>query len=152
MQNIEDLLEKFFADYEKRMNDALGDPPRFDIQATSAAFANCWVEASPVGIVCGKNDETFLEQIPKGYEFYRSIGTQSMNVTNLEVTMLDDLHAVAKVSWDSRYVKKDGVDVQIEFDIFYFVQIKDGEPKIFAYVTGDERKALREYGLIADEG
>ncbi len=47
------------------MNDALADPPKIDAEATAAAFADCFVEASPVGINCGKNDETFLAQIPK---------------------------------------------------------------------------------------
>jgi hypothetical protein len=37
--------------------------------------------------------------------------------------------------------------VVIDFDTFYFVQrIKN--LKIFAYITGDEQKVLKEHGLV----
>lgn len=144
----EEIIRDFFANYAERMNNALGDPPEIDAEATAAAFAGCFVEASPAGINCGKNDEAFLEQIPKGYEHYRNVGTRSMNITSLEITPLDELHALAKVHWDSRYVRKDGKEIRIEFDVFYFVQMKDDTPKIFAYVTGDEQKVMKEHGLV----
>lgn len=143
----EEIIKKFFAAYAARMNEALNDPPKIDAEATAAAFAGCFVEASPAGIICGKNDEAFLEQIPKGYEHYKNIGTRSMNITSLEITPLDELHAVAKVHWDSNYVRKDKKEIRIEFDVFYFVQMKADIPEIFAYVTGDEQKVMKEYGL-----
>lgn len=55
---------------------------------------------------------------------------------------------VAKVGWDSRYTKKDGEEVRIDFVNTYFVRVEDEEPKIFGYVTGDEKKVLQEHGLI----
>lgn len=148
MPDTHTTLEKFFRDYETRTNNALKDEPEVNADETASAFANCFVEASPVGIVCGENDDKFLEAIPAGYENYRSIGTKSMNITAMEFTEIDELHAMAKVHWDSRYEKNDGEKVQIEFDVTYFVQIKNGEPKIFAYITGDEQKALADHGLV----
>ena len=71
-----------------------------------------------------------------------------MKITDLEVTELDDLHSMAKVHWDSRYGKPDGEELQIDFDVFYFVQFINGEPKIFAYITGDEKTVLSKHGLI----
>jgi hypothetical protein len=52
----------------------------------------------------------------------------------------DDLHFVAKVGWDSRYTRKDGEEVRIDFVNTYFVRVEDEEPRIFGYVTGDERR------------
>jgi hypothetical protein len=85
--------------------------------------------------------------IPKGHEFYRSIGTTLMKVSSLEVTQLDDLHWMSRVHWDSRYMKE-GVETRIEFDVIYFLRMQDLEPKIFAYITGDEQRVLKDHGLL----
>jgi hypothetical protein len=52
------------------------------------------------------------------------------------------------VHWRSFYTKKDGREELIEFDVIYFVQMRDEKPKIFAYITGDEQGVLREKGFI----
>jgi len=38
-----------------------------------------------------------------------------------------------------------------EFDVIYLVQTLGETPRIFAYITGDEEKALREKGLFPSE-
>ena len=143
----EETIERFFAGYAARFNRALGDAPVMDVEGTAAAFADCFVAANPQGVACGKNDSRFRAAIPQGWEFYRRTGMKSMEITSILVTPLDNMHAMAKVRWDSRYRRGDGRDEQIEFDVIYLVQIRDGTPKIFAYITGDEEKALREKGL-----
>ena len=148
MHHTDERLERFFADYAERFNRALAEPPVVDVEGTAAAFAGCFVEASPRGVTCGKNDDTFRATIPQGAEFYRSIGTTSMRITSLEVTPLDGYHTMAKVRWDSRYRKKDGREERIEFDVIYLVQTLGDTTKISAYITGDEQKALREKGLL----
>lgn len=148
MAEIEQKLKKFFADYEARTNRALVDPPEVDVEATAGAFADCFVEANPNGVTCGTNGDQLREVIPKGFDFYRSIGTQSMKIAALAVTPLDELHAMVKVHWDATYRKKDGSGEAIDFDVIYFVQDRGEGPKIFAYITGDEQEAYREKGLI----
>lgn len=143
MSNLQTTLKPFFAAYEQRFNDVLNGKPT-DVDGTAGAFADYFVESSPRGVMGGKNDEKFKEQIPKGNDFYKSIGTQSMKIGKLEITELDDLHAVAKVHWLSAYKN----DVKIDFDVFYFVTVAGGAPKIFAFVTGDEQKVLEENGLV----
>jgi hypothetical protein len=141
-------LEDFFTEYEARTNRALSATPDVDTEAIAQAFADCFIEASPNGINCGKNDEQFRAVIPQGFAFYRSIGTKSMRVDSLRITHLDDYHSMVKVYWDSRYTKKDGIEEAIEFNVIYFLQMIDTEPKIFAYITGDEQKAMQQRGLI----
>ncbi len=139
-------LEKFFMEYEARFNRAMAGT--IDAEGTANAFASCFIEASPFGVNCGKNDDQFRIMIPKGYEFYRSIGTKSMKIISLDITSLDDFHSMAKVHWQAIYLKKDGSKESIDFDVIYFVQMISDQLKIFAYITGDEQGVLRERGLI----
>ncbi|WP_119080782.1 hypothetical protein [Chitinophaga alhagiae] len=136
-------LQAFFAAYEQRFNDVLASGAT-DVEATAGAFADYFVESSPRGVMGGKNDEKFREMIPKGNEFYRNIGTLSMKIGSLDITQLDNLHAVAKTHWKAGYKN----NINIAFDVFYMVTLAGGEPKIFAYVTGDEQKVLQEHGLV----
>lgn len=147
MSNTHQQLELFFKAYAERFNQAL-QGGRTDVDETANAFADCFIEASPAGIVCGKNDATFREQIPKGYAFYRSIGMTAMNIISTEITILDDDHSIVKVYWQSKFVQKDQQPGSMEFPVYYFLQSKGTGHKIFSYITGDEQKALRENGLI----
>lgn len=148
MSNRKQQLEEFFTAYAARFNAALaGETP--DVDGTVNSFTPCFIEAGPTGVTCGQNDAQFREAIPKGYEFYKSVGTKAMDILLTEITLLDDLHAMVKVYWRSTNVRaKDNAEVTIEFDVFYFVQTMNEEIKIFAYITGDEQKALKENGLL----
>lgn len=148
VKNYTPLLKKFFSEYEERMNKALTDSPEVDVEATANAFADCFIEASPKGVMCGKNDEQFRIQIPKGLEFYRAIGTKAMKIIDLDIHSLDDFHAMVKVYWRAEYKKKDNTKKVIDFDVIYLLQILHSAPKIFAYITGDEEKVLQDKGLI----
>lgn len=144
MKNKADI-ERFFDDYADRFNKVL-DGAGPDLEATVDAFAECFIEASPVGINCGKNDEAFRKAIPVGYDFYRKIGTQRMDLVRKDIQPLDDFHTMARIHWNAVYAN----GKEIEFDVIYFVQDLGGGPKIFTYITGDEQKALEENGLIPE--
>ena len=106
------------------------------------------VEASPVGVVCGINNDEFRQVIPQGYKFYKKIGITSMNILDKEISILDDYHAMARIHWQSIYDRKDEQTGDIDFDVIYFVQDLGKGLKIFAYITGDEQKALKDNALI----
>jgi len=142
----EQSIKAFFNAYESRFNTSLTG--RIDVEGTMQSFANCFVEATPAGITCGKNDEQFREAIPKGIEFYKSIGTTEMKILAMDITVLDDFHAMAEIYWEAIYNTKDGKEEVIEFTVIYFVQGLNDQIKIFAYITGDEQKVLRDRGLI----
>ena len=146
VESVRQQLEEFFAAYAVRFNEGLTGEP--DIEGTAGAFTEWFIEANPGGVSCGKNDDVFRMRIPQGYAFYRSIGTKSMHIASLDLSPLDLFHWMAKVGWESRYEKKDGTPVRIDFSIIYLVQIIGNIPKIFAYIAGDEQKVLREYGLL----
>lgn len=145
MADINDQIEQFFEEYEKRFAEGLAG--NAVAEETAKAFADFFVEASPMGIMGGKNDQEFLDRVPKGYDFYRSIGITKMEIRQLDITELNELHYMVEVYWESFY-EKDSQPGSIEFSVIYFLQHLNGSLKVFAYITGDEQAVLKERGLV----
>ena len=78
MQEITGKIRDFFNRYESRINRALEETLDSDATETAEAFSDFFIAANPNGVACGKNDEKFQLKILHGYEFYRSIGTESI--------------------------------------------------------------------------
>lgn len=144
MNRHEALIRLFFKAYAARMNAALADPKRLDGKAMRAAFADYFVGADPNGVRGGKNGLLFRLMLPRGIRYYRKIGTIAMDLGEVRVTNLDDHHAMVHVDWTARY--KGGK--AIAFTNIYLLQLRDGAAKIFAWITGDERQALKCAGVI----
>ncbi len=144
MSRHEALIQSFFDAYAARTNAAITDPKRIDVKAMRAAFADYFVGADPNGVAGGRNGFLFRLMIPRGIKYYRKIGTLAMDLSGVRVTDLDDHHAMAHVDWNARY--KGGRE--IAFTNIYFLQVRGGAAKIFAWVTGDEQQALKKAGVI----
>lgn len=138
-------LGTFFNAYAQRFSDALEERP-YSTDEVVASFAETFVESSPMGVIANTR-EKFREMVPKGYEFYKSIGTKGITIKSKEITLLDNLHSMVRVGWKSDYERKDGSTVSIAFDVIYFLTEVSGEPKIFSYIAGDEEKAIKDNGL-----
>jgi hypothetical protein len=139
-------IENFFNRYEARVNDALsGAEP--DVDEVVNSFASEFIEASPVGIISAKNDKKFRKAISHGWNFYREAGIHAMDIVSMQITLLDNLHAIVKVHWNSSFVRKNQTKGDIAFDVFYLLQKTGDELRIFAYITGDEQQALKDAGL-----
>jgi steroid delta-isomerase-like uncharacterized protein len=139
-------VRAFFERYADRFNRSL-ECGKVDAAEVADCFASHFVEASPAGVHGAKNGLLFRWMIPRGFAHYKKLGTTRMLVSDLTLEALDSDHALAKVHWDSRYIKDDGSRDKIEFDVTYLLHFEGGEPKIFAYITGDEERVLREHGL-----
>src|ERR1044071_1799537 len=100
-------IARFFEEYEARFNDTLksGYP---NTEAVAGDFADCFVESSPVGVICGKNDDTFRERMATGYDFYRKIGITAMYIRANETEEIDPCHVMTRVRWESLFTRKDG--------------------------------------------
>jgi hypothetical protein len=138
-------VEDFINQYESNFNAALAGS-NGDVDSTVNSFASEFIEASPLGVIAGKNNGKFKESITKGWAFYKQVGISAMNIFSKQVTILDQFHAIVKVGWNCSFTRKDGTNGEIAFDIFYLIQKKDGI-RIFAYITGDEQQALKDAGL-----
>lgn len=148
MTGLETKVRELFDDYGRISNDALKDPSSVDIDGITAFFAAYVVGSTPHMVFGGANDEKFREVIPQGFAHYRKIGGKQMRITGIKVTPLNELHAVAEVGWDFAYLNKAGESGNIRFTNVYFITVADGQPRIFAYVTGDEEKAMKDHGLV----
>ena len=159
---MEQLIVDFFTAYARRLNDYLqgarhdqaassrGTLPKgkLDVRGVIDSFAPYFVESSPVGVQGGKNGWLFRRMIPRGFARYQRIGAKRMDIAGLDSTLLDPFHALCKVSWHSEYELESGKRESIDFEVIYLLRIKDGPPKIFAYITGDEQQALEDHGVI----
>jgi hypothetical protein len=143
---MESAVRKLFERYESFFNQSLGG--NMDMDEVASLYASEFIGAAPAGVMTGKNDDQFKQVIAQGYAHYRAIGTKEMRIRNLRLCPIDEHHCVAHVAWSATYARKDQPDVAIDFDVHYFVQKLDGEPKVFGWVSGDEQALLREHGII----
>ena len=138
-------VEEFFANYESLFNNSLsGDD--FKGEGIVQSFEDCFIESNPQGVTCLKNDSRFLDNIRSAFDFYRNIGSTGMSIISKEITLLDDLHAMAKIYWRYSYIKGDK-EGTIDFTKFYFFTMRY-QVKKFSFIAGDEQKSLAEKGLI----
>ena len=147
MDQREQLINIFFIHYKNVFNKAIKENMP-DAEPTVELFSNCFIAADPSGINCGRNDETFLDAMQKGYAFYKNIGITSMEIVSSQITLLNDFHAMAQIHWKSNFISKNGQKGSIEFNNIYFIQTRENQHKVFAYITGDEQAALKQKGLI----
>ena len=107
------------------------------------------MESSPVGVHGGKNGMVFRWMVKRGFARYRRIGVESMAIADLAITPLDAMHAMARVTWDSRTRRRnDGRLVRIVFTHHYFLTLFGRKARIFAYVATDEQAIMKKHGLI----
>jgi hypothetical protein len=143
---MESSVRKFFERYESFFNQSLNG--KINMDEVASLYASEFIAASPAGVMTGKNDDQLKHVLAQGYAHYRAIGTKAMRMRNVRLSPIDERHCVAHVAWTATYARKDQADVAIEFDVHYFVQTLDDEPKVFGWVSGDEQALLRKHGII----
>ncbi|WP_411035488.1 nuclear transport factor 2 family protein [Shinella sp. BYT-45] len=143
---MESSVRSFFERYERLFNQSLAG--HADMDDVAALYAPAFIAASPAGVATGKNDEHFKQVVAQGYERYEAIGTKEMRIRDIRISPMDDHHCLAHVAWTATYERKGQPDIAIDFDVHYFVQMLDGGPKVFGWVSGDEQALLRKHGII----
>ncbi|MCA1491709.1 hypothetical protein [Sinorhizobium alkalisoli] len=142
---MEEVLREFFKRYEGMANKVLAG--EIDVGDTTFVFASDFIAASPAGVMAGRNDESLNTSMEKGYAHYRAIGTRELKIRGLKITPIDALHFLVRVDWRSVYAVKDRPDVTIDFEVHYLVQVRNEEPRIFGWISGDEEAALKKHGI-----
>jgi hypothetical protein len=146
--NHREATEAFFVLYGRRSSDALGDPPVEDIDGIVSSFAPYVVGSNPKGVMGGPASD-LRTIIPQGFAQYRRVGGKAMRVTRVKATELDNLHVQARVDWEFDYERpSDGRKGTITFQNIYFLSFAMGSPKVFASITPDEQRAMKDHGLI----
>ena len=144
--NTEAKIRQFFEHYERVFNRSLADDT--DLNEVAALYASAFIAASPTGVITGKNDETLKQMMAQSYARYRAMGTRRMALREVATSPIDAQHCLAHVAWTGTYARKDQADVAIHFDVHYFIQMLDGEPKVFGWVSGDEEALLKQHSVI----
>jgi len=143
---METSVRKLFERYERVFKRSLsGD---MDMDEAAALYAAEFIAATPAGVRTGKNDDRLKEIMVRGYARERAVGMKDMAIRHVRLSPIDDRHCVAHVAWTATYARSGRPDVAIDFDVHYFVQTLDGEPKVFGWVSGDEQALLRTHGIL----
>ena len=119
-----------------------------DPNELASLYASEFIGAGPAGVRAGKNDEEFKQVMAGGYEHYRAIGTKRMMMRAIRLSSIDKHHCVAHVSWAATYALEDRPVIEIDFEVHYFVQMLEGTPRVFGWVSGDEQELLRKHGIM----
>lgn len=141
---IHSAARELFDRYEREFNAGLTGEA--DLEAVAALYAEAFIAASPAGVFAGKNDDELRKVSAQGFKHYRETGVQRMNVRNLDVSAIDELHGLARVEWRAIY-KVDGAQKVIDFTNVYLVRLEGASAKVFGWITGDEAEVLRQHGI-----
>jgi hypothetical protein len=139
-------IKEFFSRYQRFFTEGLAG--NLDTETLSELYTSEFIAVSPAGVMTGKNDDTFKQNMINGYAHYRNIGTKGMMVQNIRLSPIDNQHSVAHVAWTAVYAKDSQQDIIIDFEVHYLIQELDGQIKIFGWVSGDEQALLRERGVV----
>jgi len=137
-------VKELFERYARNFNAALTAEP--DLEAIAGLYAETFIAASPAGIMSGRNDDELRKVMAGGFARYRQMGTKKMEVSDLRVTPIDELHGLAHVDWRATY-EVDGARKVIDFTNVYLVRIEGTKGKVFGWITGDEDAELRKHGI-----
>lgn len=114
--------------------------------ALAGLFAANVVGSSPQGVVAAQ-----AAQLPyilqDAQAEYRKVGGKRFIVRDVRVTEIDDIHVQCAVAWQFGYVNAAGKSGNVDFTNLYYLTFASGSPKIFAFITPDEGKAMRDHGL-----
>ena len=141
---MEQAVRQLFERYEGHFNAGLKG--EVDLPAVAALYADSFIAASPSGLFAGKNDEEFKKVTVQGFKHYRETGVQQMMVSDLHVSVIDELHGLARVQWSATYKVK-GQEKIIAFTNVYLVRLEGATARVFGWITGDEEALLRRHGI-----
>ncbi|GMA08320.1 hypothetical protein GCM10025886_14710 [Tetragenococcus halophilus subsp. flandriensis] len=142
---MQEKIGTFFKKYEQEFNRAL--KREVDLETITGFYTEEFIAANPMGVKTGENNDELKEAMTKGYDYYRSIGTKKMACEDVQVTRLDNRHAIAHTRWRSFYEKEEKL-IEIPFESHYLIQFRKENPLVFGWITGDESQLLKENGII----
>lgn len=144
---LEQTVHAFFERYAQLSADALEG--RADLDAISALYAENMFAATPAGVFPGQNDDTLRTALGNGFEQYRAIGTRALLIESIDVHRIDEFHCIAKVGWNGVYDRGNDPDIEIRFNVHYFLQMRGDHPVVFGWISGDEEAVLKDHGIIS---
>lgn len=143
---METAVRGLFARYESLFNRALGGEA--DTSELASLYASEAIGAAPAGVRASANDDRLRQALAQSCEHYRAIGTRAMRTRTVRIAPIDELHCIAHVSWTATYERTARPELALDFDVHYLVQMLNGDPKVFGWISGDEQALLKAHGVI----
>jgi hypothetical protein len=144
MNQVSDVVKKFFADFERASN-------TFESDLLTSQFSDPFVAADPNGGIQVVKKDGFLAGIAKRQAFFQSIGFQFVKIVLLDETRLDNHYVMVKVHVQMRFEKNPGQPIDTNNDSVYILFIKDDSPKtVFNLTHEDLMKIMQEHGLLPE--
>ena len=132
-------IEELFREYEQALN-------ALDVEKQVPMFAEHFISAGPQGSIAQSRDE-FAKKARQAADYYKSVGQTSARILSMDETVISNEYSMVKVHWGATF-KKTG-DKLVEFDVTYFIQNPDTNPKIIMFIAHqDEEKAMKELGVM----
>jgi hypothetical protein len=97
---------------------------------------------------CGGGDRPIRGRVRTRRRYEPTWGARIPTCREARATRSARRHGVAHVAWTATYARGDGPDVAIDFEVHYLLQERDGELKVFGWVSADEEASLREHGIL----
>ena len=142
MNEISDVVKKFFEDFERRSN-------TFDSSFLALQFSDPFMVANPDGAIQVVRKDDFIAGVSKRQAFFQSIGFQFVKIVPLDEIRLDDHYIMAKVHSYMRFEKNPGQPIDLQDLLTYVLFIKDDSPSIVFYTTHENlMKIMQEKGLL----
>ena len=134
-----EATKKLFKEYEQAFN-------ALDVEKQVPLFAEHFISAGPRGSIAQSRDE-FAKMALQAAEYYRSVGQTSAKILSIDETSISKEYSMDKVHWGVTFEKTG--DQLVEFDVTYFIQNPDKDPKIIMFIAHqDEEQAMKEFGLM----
>lgn len=140
MNQVSDLIQKFFEDYERGGSTLEPELP-------AALYGDPFMFAGPQGVQAVKKED-FLKMLPKRAGFFKSVGLVSSEIQALEETQLDDHYIMVKADWAMRFEKEPAQPIVVQIAATYILfQQEDSLRIVFQLDHQDLMKRVQELGL-----
>ena len=141
MNQVSDIVRKFFDDYERGSNES-------DSEVVASQYSDSFMFANLQGVQAVKKDD-FLKVLPKREGFFKTVGLTSLKIQSLEETRLDGNYVLVKVYWNMHFEKDLEPPIVDEISATYVLyQQEDVLRIVFQLDHQDLMKRVQDLGLL----
>jgi ketosteroid isomerase-like protein len=141
MNQVSDIVRKFFENYERNSNAP-------DLELVASQYSDSFMFTSPKGVQAIKKED-FLKVLPKRKVFFKTVGLTVSKIQSLEETRLDDSYVLVKVSWNMQFEKDGAQPIVDKISATYILsQQEDLMRIVFQLDHQDLMKRVQDLGLL----
>ena len=145
MEQVSDIVGKFFEDYERSINASSSEEGP---ELIASRYSDSFMFAGPQGTQAVKKED-FLKALPKRQWFFKTVGLTSSTIQSLEETRLDANYVMVKAYWNLRFEKEAEQPIVAEISAAYILRQDESSLRIvFQLDHQDLMKTAQDLGLL----